>query len=634
MSVDGNTCRVRRETGLSAQCARGNKVKSLASVFQCAPDTVKNGSAVDDLVSLKERFLAPLVVVTRSETHRPALTRRPLSEELMTEQPIEVVYASPPVRVPQKLHCCPENTKARTCLTDVTHSHKDGDKSAVPSVCETSAAAVSCTQKLSVPEYGHHGVPSVNRDPTLNPDSESDESVSPKSSPCYSNSPSPVRSTVASPFAAATLKQTPCVDNKDGFSSKSHRFSAINISYYPLSTPFDNHTQDTQCKTVPEVCRSKTSRVTLAADEVCYPKCLNPFDSCEQDDLDEMHEVGLTRKEPSLNHKNCAADAHTGVSGHEHSLEVRESYSFSSLPNTSVPTSLCAPSSDSVRFSRPGKKSAPLPPISLSTANHSKLRVSAPVDVTTASSHDPLATLSTVSSANHRASSADTPREHEAPYVMETRSMIMKRQAPPLPIPGRRIIKGDPSEICMSYSEIHERLYTANKHIAELERQARRLQMQITQAHESSGNINALLKEWSSIVEQKEKFCKIQSDLVRRLRRQELEERHATLEHEFRQLWAKQDILKTNEEKAREKYLMAELIKTVNERDELVDPTDDFTESVTSVEPRKLRKFMCLNAPRSKKEKESEAAKHRHSFGLFFKRIKARRKSSTEVDNF
>ncbi|TGZ58895.1 hypothetical protein CRM22_009370 [Opisthorchis felineus] len=590
MSVDGHTCRIRRETGLSAQCARGNKVKSLASVFQCAPDTVKDGSAVDDLVSLRERFLAPLLVVTRSGTHRPALTRRPLSEELMTEQPIQFKYADPPLGDPQKVHSCPDNTKARTFLTDGTHSHKvvnfsrssyfqDGDKSAVSPVCQPSPAAVSCPQKLSVPEYGHHGVSSANRDPRLNPDSDSDESVSPKSSPCFSNSPSPVRSTVASPFAVATLKHTPCAGNKDGF-------SAVNTGYYPLSTPFDSHTQDTQCKTITEVCRSKTNRVTHAADEVCYPKCLNPFDSFEQDDSDAIHKVGLTCKEPSLNHKDCAADVHTG---HEHSLEFRESYSFSSLPNTSVPTSLCAPSSDSVRFSRPGKKSAPLPPISLSTTNHSKPRVSAPVDVTIASSHGPLAVLSAVSPANHRASSADMPREFEAPYIMETRSMIMKRQAPPLPIPGRRVIKGDPSEVCMSYSEIHERLYTANKHIGELERQARRLQMKITQAHESNGNIKALLKEWSSIIEQKEIFCKMQSELVRRLRRQELEGRHATLEHEFRQLWAKQDILKTNEEKAREKYLMAELLKTVNERDELVDPSDDFTESVTAVEPRKLR---------------------------------------------
>ncbi|OON19842.1 hypothetical protein X801_04281, partial [Opisthorchis viverrini] len=444
---------------------------------------------------------------------------------MMTEQPIEFIYVSPPLSVPQKLDCCPDNTKSRTRSTDVTHLHKvvnfphssyfqDGDKSAVAPMCETIPAAVSCTQKLSIPEYGH-SVPSANRDPRRNPDSESDESVSPKSSPCYSNSPSPVRSTVASPFAVATLKQTPCTDNKDGFGSRPHRSRAMNISYYPLSTPFDSHTQDTQCKTITEVCCNKTSRVTRAEDEVFYPKCLNPFDSCEQDDLDEIHEVGPTPKEPFLNHTNCAPDVHTGVAGHKHSLEVRESYSFSSLPNTSVTTSLCAPSSESARFSRPGKKSAPLPPISVSAGNHSKPRVSAPVGVTTAPSHGPLAPISTASSANHRASSADMPRELEAPYVMETRSMIMKRQAPPLPIPGRRVIKGDPSEICMSYSEIHERLYTANKHIGVLERQARRLQMQITQAHESSGNINGLLKEWSSIIEQKESLCKIQSDLVR-----------------------------------------------------------------------------------------------------------------------
>ncbi|KAA3672691.1 uncharacterized protein DEA37_0015290 [Paragonimus westermani] len=60
-----------------------------------------------------------------------------------------------------------------------------------------------------------------------------------------------------------------------------------------------------------------------------------------------------------------------------------------------------------------------------------------------------------------------------------------------------------------------------------------------------------------------------------RLRRQELEKRQANLEYELRLLVAKQDMFKTQEEKEREQQLLRDLLKTVNERAELVTRSEE-----------------------------------------------------------
>ncbi|CAH8666537.1 unnamed protein product [Heterobilharzia americana] len=93
----------------------------------------------------------------------------------------------------------------------------------------------------------------------------------------------------------------------------------------------------------------------------------------------------------------------------------------------------------------------------------------------------------------------------------------------------------------------------------------------IKSMREEDGNIKELLNQWLHTVQLKDDLFKRESELLQRLRCQELEDRHAELEYELRTLLAKQDILKTKEEKVREEELIADLIYVVDKRAELAE---------------------------------------------------------------
>ncbi|KAF6777946.1 hypothetical protein AHF37_02764 [Paragonimus kellicotti] len=64
----------------------------------------------------------------------------------------------------------------------------------------------------------------------------------------------------------------------------------------------------------------------------------------------------------------------------------------------------------------------------------------------------------------------------------ETKSLILKRQAPPLPVYDKRTIKADPSDSYVDYAELHEKLYDTNKLINEIELEACKIQQDIQRA--------------------------------------------------------------------------------------------------------------------------------------------------------
>ncbi|KAF6777945.1 hypothetical protein AHF37_02763 [Paragonimus kellicotti] len=188
----------------------------------------------------------------------------------------------------------------------------------------------------------------------------------------------------------------------------------------------------------------------------------------------------------------------------------------------------------------------------------------------------------------------------------ETKSLILKRQAPPLPVYDKRTIKADPSDSYVDYAELHEKLYDTNKLINEIELEACKIQQDIQRAIKTNGSVNELLDKWQKMIGLKNSMAKTHTILLERLRRQELEERHANLEYELRLLVAKQDMLKTEEEKEREQQLLRDLLKTVDERAELVTRSEQTPNgnsvSVNSTKDRKFHKFMCLSAIKLKKK--------------------------------
>nr|CAH8819313.1 unnamed protein product [Trichobilharzia regenti] len=156
-----------------------------------------------------------------------------------------------------------------------------------------------------------------------------------------------------------------------------------------------------------------------------------------------------------------------------------------------------------------------------------------------------------------------------------TRSTTTKRPAPPIPVLCWREVRSDRRSDFVPYSELHRKLYEINNELSKLELQARSIQTRIKEMSGKDRNVKELLNQWLHTVQMKDNLFKKESELLQRLRCQELEDRHAELEYELRMLLAKQDILKTKEEKAREEELIADLIYIVDKRAELVESVEN-----------------------------------------------------------
>ncbi|TNN13754.1 MICAL-like protein [Schistosoma japonicum] len=152
------------------------------------------------------------------------------------------------------------------------------------------------------------------------------------------------------------------------------------------------------------------------------------------------------------------------------------------------------------------------------------------------------------------------------------RSVGTKGPAPPIPVLCRREVRRSDF---ISYSELHKKLYDINNELSSLELSARQIQTSIKKMSEDDGNVKELLKQWLHTVQLKDNLFKKESELLHRLRCQELEDHHAELEYELRALMVKQDNLKTKEEKAREEELIADLIHVVDKRAELSESISD-----------------------------------------------------------
>uniref|UniRef100_A0A095B3F3 MICAL-like protein 2 n=1 Tax=Schistosoma haematobium TaxID=6185 RepID=A0A095B3F3_SCHHA len=176
--------------------------------------------------------------------------------------------------------------------------------------------------------------------------------------------------------------------------------------------------------------------------------------------------------------------------------------------------------------------------------------------------------------------SSDTKQSSKSPLngsnAKISRSVNTKGPAPPIPVLCRRDVRRDQQSDFIPYTELHRQLYDINNELSNLELSARKIQTSIKEMSENNESVKRLLKKWLHTVELKDNLFKKESELLQRLRCQELEDRHADLEYELRTLMAKQDILKTKEEKAREEELIADLLCVVDKRAELSESTGDF----------------------------------------------------------
>ncbi|VDP83030.1 unnamed protein product [Echinostoma caproni] len=363
-----------------------------------------------------------------------------------------------------------------------------------------------------------------------------DSSVSSASS----HSPSPVRSIVASPYASATVRrlfrrnETPSVSDA-------------------IRTPFDSDLLSESTAVMTQLNQRPPQH------EENYPEHLNPF----SDEDPPTARLPVLRSTDSIvtpfddlvNEGDDATRIDSPLMFSRASLsasKLRDSPSLSStIPN---------------RRQAPPRPPKPNESLLLRRNSHNRLNSIEP--------GTPRPLDRSQSLRGSRRSFSTGPRLDCNTHRMvhgDTKSVILKRQAPPLPVPGKRVIKADPEDEFISYGDLHRKLHEIHQKLTETERSSRMVHMRLKQGTAKHINVNELLEQWTKLADVKEFLLKQEASLLERLRRQELEEKHADLEHELRLLLAKQDALKTTEEKAREEKLLYDLVTTVEKRAELVD---------------------------------------------------------------
>jgi len=109
--------------------------------------------------------------------------------------------------------------------------------------------------------------------------------------------------------------------------------------------------------------------------------------------------------------------------------------------------------------------------------------------------------------------------------------------------------------------------------IIELEKNAAKLEDMLRFNSEDSNwkKDGDLMAEWMAIVKQRNELTRRDTELGYRLRLTRLEMKHAELEFEMRKILHKAPDTITDQEKAREKEIMEELVALVNKRDEMIE---------------------------------------------------------------
>ncbi|KAA3672692.1 uncharacterized protein DEA37_0015291 [Paragonimus westermani] len=279
-----------------------------------------------------------------------------------------------------------------------------------------------------------------------------------------SHSPSPVRSQVMSPFAASIKRTASAVDISHDFT---HGSSLKDFSRRSVQKP-SHETSHSQ------------NGPTL------YPDYLNPFALNELSDPDSADlNCDVSHVPSKLQTKrvfDCTALQVRLDGDHRRiSLEVCDSTTFPTILKQSLSNG--SGSCTTHTRSRSHKNPAPPTPVVVHEWQKNLQPTHSGDSPRRDSSHSSLRTnLQLLSSPKGRSSSACL-----LPGVclklrhgnQETKSLIYKRQAPPLPVYGKRAIKADPTDDHMDYAELHEKLYGSNKRINELELEAYKIQQDI-----------------------------------------------------------------------------------------------------------------------------------------------------------
>ncbi|BHF68990.1 DUF3585 [Sparganum proliferum] len=154
---------------------------------------------------------------------------------------------------------------------------------------------------------------------------------------------------------------------------------------------------------------------------------------------------------------------------------------------------------------------------------------------------------------------------------LNRRPHLSKGPAPPLPHTEKRQVRAESSTDFVKYDVLRKRIEELSEKVVHVDDALNDASNQLAKI-----GLNSLhQKKYSRAVEklQKKRTALVQKQqaLKIRLQRQTLEDRHTELEYELRTILAKQEHLRTAEEKAREDELLKMLVDIVEERTKLVE---------------------------------------------------------------